>query len=95
MEDTRPAIPFGADPTRYRSYLLRLWREAPGMPWRCQVQCVGSGRVLRFDSQARLFEFLEAELDDAAARVVPRGDDIGPVEEARACSARAPKMAYS
>jgi hypothetical protein len=65
MEDSQPAVPFGTDPTRYRSYLLRLWREAPDMPWRCQVQCVGSGRVLRFDAESKLFGFLEAELAHA------------------------------
>jgi hypothetical protein len=73
MEDNGPALPFGTDPNRYRSYLLRLWREAPGMPWRCQVQCVGSGRVLRFEAESRLFEFLEAELGHA--------DGIGPAGE--------------
>lgn len=72
MEDSGPAVPFGSDPTRYRSYLLRLWREAPSMPWRCQVQCVGSGRVLRFDAETRLFEFLEAELGHADA--MPAGE---------------------
>ena len=75
MDDTRPAVPFGTDPTRYRSYLLRLWREATGATWRCQVQCVGSGRVRRFDGQARLFEFLEAELRDTATATGAGGAD--------------------
>ena len=80
MEDSRPAFPFGTDPARYRSYLLRLWREEASMSWRCQVQCVGSGRVLRFDGERRLFEFLEAELGHAD-RTGVQGDDTTSTEE--------------
>jgi hypothetical protein len=52
------------DPARYRSYLVRLWREAPGEPWRCQVHCVTTRRERRFAGLAELFEFLEAEVAD-------------------------------
>ena len=82
MEDNGPVVPFGTDPTRYRSYLLRLWREAPGTPWRCQVQCVGSGRVLRFEAEARLFEFLEAELGHADQ--MPAGEGKPTIAEGQA-----------
>lgn len=51
----------GFDPDRYRSYLLRLWREAPGEPWRCQVQCLGTGQELRFGALAEMFGFLLAD----------------------------------
>lgn len=43
MKGDRQVAVHSIDPDRYRSYLLRLWREAPGAPWRCQVQCVGTG----------------------------------------------------
>ena len=52
-----------SDPDRYRSYLLRLWREAPGAAWRCHVQCVRTGRERRFSGLAEMIEFL---LVDAA-----------------------------
>jgi hypothetical protein len=50
------------DHDRYRSYLLRLWREGPDAPWRCQVQCVGRGRKRCFAGLAELFEFLVADV---------------------------------
>ena len=68
MENSRRAASFGADPTRYRSYLLRLWREQAGLPWRCQVQCVRSGKVRRFDGLDGFCEFLVDELG---------GNDLG------------------
>jgi hypothetical protein len=49
------------DPNRYRSYLVRLWREVPGASWRCQVQCVGTGQKRCFAGLAELFEFLVAD----------------------------------
>jgi hypothetical protein len=64
MEERMPDIPSGTDLDRYRSYLLRLWREAPGEPWRCQVHCVGSGQERRFPGLDRLFDFLETDLSD-------------------------------
>jgi hypothetical protein len=64
MVETTPEIRTGTEPERYRSYLLRLWREAPGAPWRCQVHCVGSGQERRFPGLERLFDFLESELSE-------------------------------
>jgi hypothetical protein len=55
------------DPDRYRSYLLRLWREAPGAPWRCQVQCVGSGDERRFAGIQEMFQFLLADAASASS----------------------------
>jgi hypothetical protein len=61
MEELRRVAAHGIDPDRYRSYLVRLWREAPGAPWRCQVRCVSTGRERRFARLAELFEFLVAD----------------------------------
>ena len=61
MEGLRGVAVHGIDPGRYRSYLLRLWREAPGAPWRCHVQCVGTGRERRFAGLAEMIEFLVAD----------------------------------
>lgn len=70
MDELRGVAAHSLDPDRYRSYLLRLWREAPEAPWRCQVQCVGTGQELRFPGLAELFEFLvgEAAVGDAEPR---------------------------
>jgi hypothetical protein len=61
LEDVRPVVARRDDLDRYRSYLLRLWREAPGAPWRCQVQSVGTGLERRFAGLAEAFEFLVAD----------------------------------
>jgi hypothetical protein len=58
LDELWPVATHSTDPDRYRSYLVRLWREAPGAPWRCQVQCVGTERERRFAGLAELFEFL-------------------------------------
>ena len=71
MDEHRPFATLSVDPDRYRSYLLRLWREAPDAPWRCQVQCVGTGREERFAGLAEMFEFL---MTDAACGVEETGD---------------------
>jgi hypothetical protein len=61
LDELKPVVVPSSDPDRYRSYLVRLWREAPGGPWRCQVECVGAGREQRFAGLAELFEFLVAD----------------------------------
>jgi len=63
VEGFRRVAAHGINSGQYRSYLLRLWREAPGAPWRCQVQCVGTGQERRFAGLAELFEFLVADAD--------------------------------
>lgn len=59
-ETERIAVPI-ADPERYRSYLLRLWRESPGAPWRVLVHSVQSGDERCFAGLAGLLQFLEEE----------------------------------
>lgn len=61
MDKLRPMAALSIDPDRYRSYMVRLWREAPEAPWRCHVSCVGTGRERRFAGLAELFEFLAAD----------------------------------
>jgi hypothetical protein len=67
LDEIRPFAAHSIDPDRYRSYLLRLWREAPGAPWRCQVQCVGTGQEQRFAGLAEMFEFLVADAASISA----------------------------
>ena len=61
MDEHRPIAVRIIDPDRYRSYMVRLWREAPDAPWHCQVQCVGTRQEWRFAGLAELFEFLVAD----------------------------------
>jgi hypothetical protein len=61
LDELRPIVAHSIDPDRYRSYMVRLWREVPGGPWRCQVSCVGRGQERRFAGLAELFEFLVAD----------------------------------
>jgi hypothetical protein len=72
LDELRAVAAPSIDPERYRSYLLRLWREGSDAPWRCQVQCVGTGEELRFAGLAELFEFLGAEA--AVGDAEPRRD---------------------
>lgn len=65
MDELRRIADHDIDSGRYRSYMVRLWREAPGDPWRCQVSCVGTVQEQRSASPAELFDFLVA---DAAER---------------------------
>lgn len=75
MGETDPSAVAVIDPERYRSYLLRLWRESPGAAWRAQVRCVQSSRERRFAGLADLFEFLEQETSDVgdALPILPGG----------------------
>lgn len=70
MEEIEPRAAMGADAGRYRSYLLRFWREASDGPWRSQVHCVGTGQERRFADLAGLFGFLESEFQLARGRPV-------------------------
>jgi hypothetical protein len=45
---------------RYRSYLLRLWQEAPGARWRASVQDAASGESTVFATTAELVAFLQS-----------------------------------
>jgi len=81
MEELGPVLARSNDPDRYRSYLLRLWREAPGAPWRCQVQCVGTDRERRFAGLAEMFEFLVAEVAGGCEGGAPRSGARGSPSE--------------
>lgn len=81
MEERKPGAAHSVDPDRYRSYLLRLWREAPGSPWRCQVSCVGTGRQKRFATLAELFEFLVGDAAGGADGSDRNPETSGPARE--------------
>jgi hypothetical protein len=66
VEELRRIAHHDIDSGRYRSYLVRLWRDAPGCPWRCQVTCVGTARQQRFAGLAEMLEFLVADAASAS-----------------------------
>ena len=47
------------DPELYQSFLLRLWKETPDLPWRFQVRCVSTGKEYRFSELEQVLEFLK------------------------------------
>ena len=49
-----------SDPERYQSYLLRLWKETPELPWRYQVRCVATGEEHRFSEFDQVLGFLQS-----------------------------------
>jgi len=80
LDELRPFAAHSIDPDRYRSYLVRLWREAPGGSWRCQVSCVGTNREQRFAGLAELFEFLLADAAGGVGEMRRQGDWVAQVE---------------
>lgn len=61
-----------ADPERYQSFLLRLWKETPDLPWRYQVHCVATGDEYRFSELDQVIAFLKG----AAGGPEPAGASI-------------------
>jgi hypothetical protein len=53
------------DESRYRSYLLRLWQEAPGDADRVVLQDVVGGETRGFPSLESLFAYLNASRGQA------------------------------
>jgi hypothetical protein len=50
--------------SRYQAYLLRLWREGPGAPWRAALEVPGGGDSFCFGTVGALFAFLRDQLAD-------------------------------
>ena len=53
-----------APPSRYQAYLLRLWRDGPGAPWRASLEAPGGAAPVRFGTVGALFAFLRDQLAD-------------------------------
>ncbi len=54
------------NPKQYRSYLLRLWCEAPDRDWRASLQDPRTGKRFGFASLEQLFAFLMEQVDSDA-----------------------------
>jgi hypothetical protein len=55
----------------YQAYLLRLWREGPGAPWRASLEPPDGAAPLRFGTVGALFAFLRDQLADPRSRPGP------------------------
>lgn len=50
-----------APPQRYRAYMLRLWQESPGQPWRASLQDASTQQRHGFPDLDQLLTFLHAQ----------------------------------
>jgi hypothetical protein len=71
-----PAVPpVPPSLSHYQAYLLRLWRDGPGAPWRASLEPPGGAATLRFGTVGALFAFLRDQLADSGREPdVPRPD---------------------
>jgi hypothetical protein len=65
------------DSSKYRAYLVRLWREAPDLAWRAGIENPHTGERRAFGSLDALFAFLA---DQAAMEASPPQDEEGTIE---------------
>ena len=67
-------------PSKYRSYLLRLWQEGSGEPplWRASLESPRSDDQRGFASLTELFTFLQKEVGQAqmGSNAGEKGGDI-------------------
>lgn len=52
----------GSSSRRYHAFLLRLWQEEAGAPWRIQMEHPQTHEVVGFHSLERLMQFLNETL---------------------------------
>lgn len=52
----------GSSTRRYHAFLLRLWQEEEGAPWRIQMEHPQTHDVVGFHSLERLMQFLNETL---------------------------------
>ncbi len=69
--ETQPVLVL--QPGIYHSYLVRIWREEPEMPWRASAQCVQTGETHRFATVEALFAFLTEQTGEQGAGGTEQG----------------------
>ncbi|MBN2393520.1 MAG: hypothetical protein JXR84_22495 [Anaerolineae bacterium] len=47
---------------RHQAYVLRLWQERPGDPWRVRLQAAGEDTPQGFADPNTCFDFIRAQL---------------------------------
>ena len=89
-----PSAPRPAPPSRYQAYLLRLWRDGPGAPWRGSLEVPAGAAPVRFGTVAALFAFLRDQLADPDPPPEPPRRPAGPARPgARPAGAPDPRRA--
>jgi hypothetical protein len=53
--------------TNYHAYLIRLWREDEGSPWRGELVSPHTGEQLLFATVEQVLAYLTARLQNSAA----------------------------
>ncbi len=61
MAENEIQLPTTARTRRYLSYLVRLWQEIPGAPWRASAQDVATDERHGFANLESLFAFLREQ----------------------------------
>ena len=56
-------------PRRYRAFLLRLWQEAPGQPWRALLQDATTQERYGFADLDCLLDFLHTQTGQDNERI--------------------------
>ncbi len=69
-----------SNPLSYSAYLVRMWQDTPGNPWRASAQSVQSGETMRFSSLQALFEYLGAQTTGSLCARELSGDHDAPTE---------------
>jgi hypothetical protein len=54
-------------PVDYSAFLLRMWREGDGTPWRAALQEVDGGTLMRFRDLEGLFEYLRKRAETSSS----------------------------
>ncbi len=52
-----------SQPSIYRSYILRLWRDNPGASWQASLQSTATERIYHFGDIKQLWVFLSAQME--------------------------------
>jgi hypothetical protein len=81
---------------RYVSYLLRLWRDTDTGPWRATLVEGQSGQTRSFADPARLFAFLQTQMETPpAGEAITRPDKTPAQVEAGPAGAGRPPEAVN
>ncbi|MBN1260631.1 MAG: hypothetical protein JXB35_08120 [Anaerolineae bacterium] len=59
---------------RYQAYLLRIWQETPGAPWRILLQDATTGERSTFVDLEALLSFLQTQMELPDATFAPTDD---------------------
>jgi hypothetical protein len=64
---TRSQASSGGDNRRYHAYLLRIWREDEGTPWRLQIEDSRTHETVGFPTLIKLLAYLDDQIAEEEA----------------------------